>query len=219
MFQELYEKLDKKKKSDILNLIAKDIVPVVLDEENATVIRCPVDFYPDYSLYEIADNNVMPPMRRFFMINDDHDKVFAVEYSRASIHELNEACGLYLTEDNVRAYLKFFFNFSRGRHGRFLVLDNVDDIQWQEDPPLAARRAIASMIMPIEIYKVGADQSYDCHACFVFKDSLIKANVKIHQNGQIEIHNEEILVEDMPIIDDSFAAWRKKFSTYKRIKN
>ncbi|MEC7576381.1 MAG: hypothetical protein VX740_09815 [Pseudomonadota bacterium] len=206
MFQELYEKLDKKRKSQIFELIVKDLAPVVLDEENCSIISCPVDFYPEHALYEIVDNNVMPPMRRFYVISDDFKKVLPVEYSRESIHALNEDCGLYLTEDNIRSYLKFFFNFSRGRHGRFLVLDGVDDIQWQEDPPLAARRAISSMITPIELFNVDTDNNFACSACFVFKDSLVKADVKIKQNGQIEIHNEEILVEDMPIIDDSFAA-------------
>lgn len=204
MFQEVYEKLENKKKKEILTFIEDVIKPNELDEENTSVITCPMDFYPEHRLYEIVDNNVMPPARRFFVIDDKKKDITALEYTSDKIYSLNERLGVYLNIDNVKDYLKFFFSFSRGRHGRFLIVDSVDDIHWQEEPPLAARRAIAGMITPIEVLRIGGDNSFECSACFVFKDSLVRSDVKVSQDGKIEMSGEEILVEDMPIIDDSF---------------
>lgn len=204
MFQEVYEKLENKQKSEILNFIAGSLGTESLDEQNSTVIRCPIDFYPAHFLYEVSDNKTMPPMSRFYVIDEENKDFQALEYSSERIYSVNDALGIYLTIDNVKEYIKFFFKFARGRHGRFVILDNVDDIHWQEEPPLAARRAISSMITPIEILQIKDNNSFECAACFVFKDSLVKAKIKVHQNGQVEISEEEILVEDMPIIDDSF---------------
>ena len=169
-----------------------------------SVIRCPIDFYPAHYLYEVSDNQAMPPICRFYVIDEENKDLQALEYSSERIYSVNEALGIYLTIDNVKEYIKFFFKFARGRHGRFVILDSVDDIHWQEEPPLAARRAISSMITPIEILHIKDNNSFECAACFIFKDSLVKAKIKVHQNGQVEISDEEILVEDMPIIDDSF---------------
>jgi len=204
MFQEVYEKLENKQKSEILNFIAGSLGTESLDEQNSTVIRCPIDFYPAHFLYEVSDNKTMPPMSRFYVIDEENKDFQALEYSSERIYSVNDALGIYLTIDNVKEYIKFFFKFARGCHGRFVILDNVDDIHWQEEPPLAARRAISSMITPIEILQIKDNNSFECAACFVFKDSLVKAKIKVHQNGQVEISEEEILVEDMPIIDDSF---------------
>jgi hypothetical protein len=204
MFREVYEKLEKKNKQEILTIIEDAIKPAMLDGDNSSVIRCPIDFYPDHYLYEVADNNVMPPARRFFVMDSAKKTMVALEYSSDSIYGLNSDLGIQITMDNIVDYIKFFFNFARGRHGRFVVLDSVDDIQWQEEPPLAARRAIASMITPIDILRVDSKGCFECSACFVFKDSLIKANIKISLNGTVDLSGEEILVEDMPIMDDSF---------------
>tara|TARA_R110002124_G_scaffold149220_1_gene314958 strand:+ start:95310 stop:95930 length:621 start_codon:yes stop_codon:yes gene_type:complete len=204
MFREVYEKLEKKNKQEILDIIADAIKPTVLDGDNSSVIRCPIDFYPEHFLYEVADNNVMPPARRFFVIDRDKETMMPLEYSSESIYALNNQLGIQITKDNIVDYIKFFFNFARGRHGRFLALESVDDIQWQEEPPLAARRAIASMITPIEVLRVDSKGGFECAACFVFKDSLIRADLKISINGKVDLSGEEILVEDMPIMDDSF---------------
>lgn len=211
MFQEVYEKLENKNKNNILGFIAKtqssaNLGGDALDGDNSTVIRCPIDFYPSHFLYEISDNKSMPPITRYYVIDEDNKECTLLEYSSECIYKVNAALGVYLTIDNVKEYIKFFFKFARGRHGRFVVLDSVDDMHWQEEPPLAARRAISTMITPIEILQIKDNNSFECSACFVFKDSLAKAKIKVHQNGQVEISDEEILVEDMPIIDDSFGS-------------
>lgn len=203
MFQEVYEKLENKKKHEVLFSLEEALKPAHIDEENMTVIRCPIDFYPEHNLYEIVDNKVMPPLQRFFVTDKKHKNIHTIDYNSECIYQLNDKAGLFITEENITEYIKFFFNFSRGQHGRFLILNTVDDIQWQEEPPLAARRAIASMITPISVSKISQDGSYLCNACFIFKDSLVNAAVKVFTNGKIEISDEEILVEDMPIMDDS----------------
>ena len=38
----------------------------------------------------------------------------------------------------------------------------------------------------------------------VFKDSLFKSEVEVKPSGLVSLSNEELLVEDLPVLDDTF---------------
>ena len=38
----------------------------------------------------------------------------------------------------------------------------------------------------------------------MFKDSLFKSDVTVQDNGVVSLQNEELLIEDMPVLDDTF---------------
>ena len=111
-----------------------------------------------------------------------------------------------LSNVNVSEYIKFFFRFVKGKHGYFHVVQSVDDIAWKDDPPPQARKAIGGMIEPIELKAIGkageGEGVFFCEAHMMFKNALAKADVQVMSDGVVHIKNEEILIEDMPILDD-----------------
>ena len=91
----------------------------------------------------------------------------------------------------------------KGRHGRFLLVENVDDISWKEEPPPSARSAIGKMLSPIEI--LGQEGGiYHLTAKMIFKDSLFKSDIYIDAHGTVTLKDEELLIEDMHVLDDIF---------------
>jgi hypothetical protein len=88
-----------------------------------------------------------------------------------------------LNENNVIEYIMFFFSYVRGRHGRFIIIENVDDIDWREEPPPAARKAMSKILAPVSVAGIDDDGTFHLSMFVVFKDSLF-------------------IIEDMPVMDD-----------------
>jgi len=83
------------------------------------------------------------------------------------------------------------------------AVENVDDLNWRDDPPPSARKAVSELIDPLILEKEDKDAFY-LRGCMMFKDSLFKSLIKVESDGMVSLHEEELLVEDMPVLDDVF---------------
>lgn len=199
----VFVKLDRLESENLL----QDVNPVVegapFSSATVTVLAQVLPFYPGYRFLEVADYEVHPPRRRFLI----HKPGQAVPMTGSNdpIYNLNEIAPLMLSPQTVADYARFFFSHVRGRHGRFLITETVDDIQWREEPPPAARKAVGKLLAPLTVTGRADDGSYRLSACMLFKDSLFKATVTVTEGGVVSLSDEELLIEDMPVVSDNFS--------------
>jgi hypothetical protein len=202
MFKEAFEKLDLANVATILDSVNPLVQGMQFDPVETTIMAVNTPFYPGYRLLDVADYSSMPATHRYVLYSPK--KAMVLNFTNDPIYSLNHEAPITLDESNVPEYVRFFFSFVRGRHGRFILCENVDDIHWKEDPPPQARKAIGKMVIPITLVKTNADGSYELQATMVFKDSLFKSGVTVKKDGIVSLHNEELLIEDMPVLDDTF---------------
>lgn len=202
MYQEPSTKLELDEIAIILDKLNPEFDGSIFDPVETTILAQSVSFYSGYRLLDIADHAAIPPLRRFALYSDTD--FFVLNFSNEPIYELNQKLPISLNKDNIADYARFFFTYVRGRHGRFIIIESVDDIAWKEDPPPSARKAIGQMLTPIILENVDKDGSYQLSATMIFKDSLFKSKIKIDSKGFVSLSDEELLVEDMPVLDDTF---------------
>lgn len=202
MYQEAFTKLELAEIATILDKLNPEFDGTMFDPVEATILSQDVSFYKGYRLLDIADYASVPALRRFVLYTPDDFTI--LNFTNEPIYEINQKCPITLNEENVADYVRFFFTYVRGRHGRFIITEGVDDISWREDPPPSARKAIGKMLAPVELEKVDDEGNFHLKACMVFKDSLFRSKVKIEPNGFVSLSDEELLVEDMPVLDDTF---------------
>lgn len=202
MFQESFEKLDLADVATILDKLNPHFDGLVFDPVDTTVMAVDLSFYPGFQLLHVADNTVMPAIMRCAIYS--HEKQIVLDFTNEPIYQFNHDLLISLTDENVAEYVWFFFTYVRGKHGRFIMTENVDDIAWKEDPPPQARKAISNMIVPITLREKDKSGSYHLEGCMMFKDSLFKSDIEVQENGFVTLKNEELLVEDMPVLDDTF---------------
>lgn len=202
MFSNAFVKLDK----DEARTLATEVNPSFKDgkfnEDTVTVLAQDMSFYPGCRFLDIADFSVVPTVRKFVVFRPGDAVV--LNWTNEPIYRLNERVPVKLDNDNVADYVRFFFSYIRGRHGRFIIVESVDDVAWSEEPPAAARKAIGQMIMPVQIKGEGRDGTFHLVCCMVFKDSLFRTDVHVKKSGVVDLSNEELLIEDMPVLDDTF---------------
>jgi hypothetical protein len=130
--------------------------------------------------------------------------VHVLDWGNAAIYKLNKSVPIALNEETMVDYIRFFFTYVRGSHGRFIVIDSVDDIDWKEEPAAAGRKALGKMIEPLRLKAQQADGTNIFILSIIFKDSLFQAEAHLAPDGSLSLRNEELLVEDIPVADDLF---------------
>lgn len=165
-------------------------------------------FYDDFKFLEITQYDTHPAriLNLLCRVTGDDYKnisdIHMMDWTNGPIYRVNKMAPISLTKDNIQDYARFFFGYVRGRHGRFHLIDNIEDIHWQEDPPPAARLAVSKMISPLEYIGCDEDGVFHMRACLMFQDSLFKSRISITAQGDIDLSEEELMIEDMPVFDD-----------------
>lgn len=202
MFKDAFTKLDEKQAARLIEIVGP-FLDGTFDPHKTSVMTHDLSFYPGYFLAEFSRHDQNPPVMCAAVCNKE-GKVHVLNWTNEVIYALNAAVPLTLTPETAPDYIRFFFHYVRGSHGRFVVIDNVDDIDWREEPAPAGRKALGRMIEPMHLKSREKDGTRIFSLCFVFKDSLFSGEAHITPDGQIALHNEELLVEDIPVADDLF---------------
>ncbi|HEY8189706.1 MAG TPA: hypothetical protein VIF12_03420, partial [Micavibrio sp.] len=63
--------------------------------------------------------------------------------------------------------------------------------------------AVGNLLEPVRLKGIDQDGTYILSVRMVFKDSLFKSKVRVTPQGMVSLSEEELVVEDMPILDDS----------------
>lgn len=201
IFQGAFIKLEP---AECENVLA-DINPVLpggtFDTGSVTVLGHEISFYPGYRFLDIADYESMPHLRKFVVYKPGD--VNLLDWTSAPIYMLNAKAPLKLTLETAADYARFFFTYTRGPHGRFIIVENVDDIGWSDEPPPAARKAVGKLLNPVTVDGCGSDGGYRLSACLMLGNTLYKAAIYILQDGQVSLKDEEALVHDLPVRDDT----------------
>lgn len=207
MFQGVFQKLELSEVASLLDQINPLLDGSAFDAVETTIMALNLPFYQGYRFLDITENINYPSRKRFVICKNS--KVFnpqditILDWTNDPVYKLNQAVPITLDEHNVTEYVRFFFGYIRGKHGRFVISENVDDIRWKDDPPPQARKAITKMLLPLSV-QTTKDGHYYLQVTMMFKDSLFKADVEVQSNGLVTLTNEELLVEDIPVQDDIF---------------
>lgn len=202
MFREAFEKLDLAEIATILDKVNPLLEGIEFDPLETVIMGIDLPFYKGYRLLDISDYSGMPASHRYAVYSPKNAAV--LNFTNGPIYKLNADAPLILNEETVADYARFFFSFVRGVHGRFRITESIDDIHWKEDPPPAARKAIGKMIIPVTVAKTAADGTFHLQCTMMFKNSLFKSNASVTKNGTVNLADEELLIEDMPVLDDTF---------------
>lgn len=202
MFRDAFVKMDQIQAARLTELVNPHL-DAPFDPEKTKVMIHNLPFYEGYFLAELSKHDQNPPVVRIAVCNDK-GAVHVLNWTNDVIYTLNDSIPIRLTEDNMADYVRFFFNYVRGSHGRFIIVDSVDDIDWREEPAVSGRKALGKMIQPVFVKSREKDGSIVFGLSIVFRDSLFEAEAVLQKDGRISLRNEELLVEDIPVADDLF---------------
>lgn len=201
MFDESYTSLTIKDIAPIIDEINKSVEGSVFDALESSIMVIDIPFYPNYRFLDIADHATNPPLRRYAVQKKETMDFTFIDWTYKVIYELNDRVPIALTDKNVLEYVRFFFSFVKGRHGRFIICESMDSVQWKDDPPQDIRKVVQQSIHPMKIIEKRPDGVYKIETVMMLKDALFKTDIYVEPNGQVTMSDHEILMENIPVID------------------
>ena len=202
MYEEAFQKLEKDEAEKILQVAAPFVDGVSFDLAHVTILRHALSFYPDHVFYDIADFSAAKAIHRYVVMKDN--VVTVLNWTNAVIYGLNKTAPITLSDENIGDYVRFFFSYVRGTEGKFTLAENVDDVAWKDDPSPSSRKAMGNMIVPLTLLEAHDNGDYNLEGTITFKNALFKAEIKVSSDGAVDITNQELLLEDLPVLDDIF---------------
>ena len=126
-----------------------------------------------------------------------------IDWTSSPIYRVNGKAPIALNENTVKDYVRLFLKYVRGPNGRFLLAETLEDIRWREEPPPAATKALGKLISPLEVIELD-NRQFRLKAQIMFRDTLFDASINVDHEGTVKIDDQEVLVDDMPVMDDTF---------------
>jgi hypothetical protein len=200
---EEWQKLDSEKTLRILGEINPHFSPIPFAPESTTIRTQRLPFYKDHMLLEVTDLSAVPGARKYAIYKPGD--VSVIDWTNQAIYDTNERTSIMLDEETVIDYVKFFFSYVRGRHGRFLIIETIDDVRWQIEPPPQGRKVMQELLSPVTVTSQDADGTFNLEAFMVFKDSLFKTRIHVKKDGLVSMSEEDLKIEGMPVLQDNAA--------------
>lgn len=211
-----WQKLGSETVVKLLGDINPHLAPVSFDPASTTIRTQKLPFYKEHVLLELTDLSTVPGARKYVIykagakapgINGRGTPadVNVINWTNQTIYDTNEKAPIVLNEDTVVSYVKFFFGYVRGRHGRFLIIETIDDVRWQIEPPAQGRKVMQEMLAPVELEEQEADGTFNLTAFMVFKDSLFRTKIHVKPDGLVSMSEEDLKIEGMPVLQDTAA--------------
>lgn len=197
-----WQKLDNDKAAKWLKAINPHLAPVPFTPENTTLRIMKLPFYRDYVLYELTDHAAVPAARKYALASETGD-VLVIDWTNQPIYAANEKSPLILNENTVVPYVKFFFNYVRGRNNRFQFVESIDDLRWVTEPAIHNRKTIQDTLEPIMVIAHDVEGTYHLEAFMAFKDALFKTKIHVKKDGVIGMSEEEVKFENLSIMQDA----------------
>jgi hypothetical protein len=195
-----WQKLDAQKSASILGEVNPHLEPVPFSVESTTIRTQKLLFYKGYEFLELTDMSAVPAARKYAIYKPGD--VSVINWTNETIYDVNEKAPIALDERSVIDYVKFFFTYVRGRHGKFNIIETIDDIRWQVEPPLQGRKLMQDMLEPVTLVRQETDGTFVLTAYMVFKDSLFRTAIHVKQDGLVSMSDEELKIEGMPVLQD-----------------
>jgi hypothetical protein len=203
MFSQPFVKLEHGEAAAILDLLNPQLDISKFDNTSAQVMSLPLPFYQDIDLIDVSDPQTVPAKKISALYHKGHKDILILNGKNDPIYNANKKYSLVLDDETVPLYARFFFAYVRGRHGSFHLIDSVNEIKWREEPTKPAKQSLSKMISPLSIIEAN-EEEWRLISSIIFKDSLFESEIRVKKDGTVQMSHQEILVEDIPVIDENF---------------
>ncbi len=132
------------------------------------------------------------------------DEIVMMDWQAATLLSFNQTAPLVLSVDNITDYLVFFFAHVRGQEGGMQIISSYDDFKWREEPVPQVKKTLSGLIRaPYLMSWDEQNRAYELGAHILFRNNLFECRIKINREGDIDVSERTLQVEDMPLLDIS----------------
>ncbi|MES2728863.1 MAG: hypothetical protein V4621_02035 [Pseudomonadota bacterium] len=195
-----YQKIEGRELDKYIPLANAVLPGTKLVKASVQMLRARPGFYPDCVILDIQDRQAHPPRQVTIVTNQNTTQI--IDYSAATLTQMNDIFGLTLNDETIHDYIRFYFRYTQGPQGRFILLEGVDDVPWRDEPPPAARKAMGEMIRSLPVAMEKTKLGWGGQVSLIFQNAFFTADLAVTREGQVTLSHERLMIDQMPIWDD-----------------
>ncbi|MEP5700149.1 MAG: tetratricopeptide repeat protein, partial [Sneathiella sp.] len=179
--------------------------PDIYDGLSITALRqARLPFYEALKLIDVQftdkDNN-----NRFVSSLISEYGAILLDGTSQRLHTLNPHCLSLDTIEKSEGYLRFFCEFVRGKDEPFHIVEAANDIPFQDSKTNTLFPKNGTEISPIQLTDPGQREAlFTANATVLYSNSLFNSEFLIPDNGIIEMLNDDVLADDLPILKRNY---------------
>ena len=156
-------------------------------------------FYSKFKLLQATTFSSIPPVTMHYLVsgNGEDAEVIKMNGTREPIFENNHRAGLILNAQTVVAYATFVLGEVQTEEGSLRLVESVDENTFTDTPTPQQRKEVTHLIRPAKVVETA--DGFNLDVIMLYGDSVYRADLEVKKDGFIEIKEEELLAQGLPI--------------------
>ncbi|MHC1705569.1 MAG: hypothetical protein AB9846_16835 [Tenuifilaceae bacterium] len=167
----------------------------LVSADSSTYYVTELPFYNSFKLFTLADLSFTPYFKQQFLDNGQY--TFVLDGTQTPFIEANSISPIILTSKNVFSYAQLVLCHINKKDCSYRLVSSMEDVEFSSEPtPEQYEKLIASIQKP----KIETDKDSFLISCsYILDDSVFEGLIKVTFDGRVEILNEKIILENMPV--------------------
>ena len=194
-----WQDVDDKDIESLIEKINALITVAMFDAGNSALEIADLCFYKNFRLLKATTFDSRPPIAMRYLIGRKNPDwtVVKLDGSNKIIFNNNKNAGLILNENTVVEYARFVLGAVWAEDGNLRLIEAVDENTFTNEPTADELEEITRLVRPAIVNKTG--DGFDLDVILLYGADIYQADVSVLSDGFLEIKDEELLAEDMPI--------------------
>jgi hypothetical protein len=161
-------------------------------------------FYNNYRLCRLVNYATMPVFSMVYLTNGED--YIQLDGTANPIYTADEKDPLILSEENVVAYLEFFFSNVQGSEGDVFLVRDPHKLPFMSTLSAEQRQSIIDSFRPVSVSFV--DNAYKVSATLHYGGALLAATIVVATDGKISFEQQTMLLNGIHFPDTPYTqAW------------
>jgi hypothetical protein len=167
----------------------------------------------------------LPFCRKFMLVSLGHEA--GTKYVFSDLEETIQITGdnsafytlaekdFIFKEQEVISYIRLFFDFVKGKYGRFIILEDVVRYKIRSHSEnMTDVIATEKLIQPLKFVEKRTEELIFASSAILFKDNIFSNTVHVKNDGTIVLTDDELLIEGMAVTLQEYSHYRELCDQY-----
>ena len=137
----------------------------------------------------------MPIITKEYVCDDTH--VFETDGEPEALDKINKALSLSLNMKNIIAYVDFYFQKVAVDDDFAILISSLDDFPYNDEFNDELTENLEKLITAPKAKKT--EDGFSVTAFVLLDDTLFKSDISVSQDGTVNIDDEEIVYDSLPV--------------------
>lgn len=187
-----WTRLNREQANEVLDKLSGHRDAVVFSKDVTEVSWRNVPFYTHYKVFRLVNYATMPTFSMTYLSNGED--YIALDGTANPIYTVNDKNPIQLHQNNVIAYLDFFFANVQGSEGDVFIIKDPSRTPFMRALSPNQQQSVTSGFKPLQVTPDPESNSYKVTGTLYYGGGLIRAVIIVTRDGKLSFQEQHLLL-------------------------